>query len=244
MRLRPAVFPTFYTHLASARSRSSCPELPGAATARQDTELHLRPREVASLQALREVNLFMAERHKRIVSYNGAGPATRVAAGTETACMLQMFLMHFGVIGLRWSECVLAAACRSNLWTSVRPSIHGHISSGPESVESRCTVRQHGAVAVSLPIFRLLAAAPMLLCFVAAQVAAEATGGFSLDSCQLAKESVGLRRKCGRVPDPDAALGRPLGGPHWSCARCQHCRQENRGEVDCFGQPDHDHVSA
>lgn len=32
----------------------------------------------------------MAERHKRIVSYNGAGPATRVAAGTETACMLQM----------------------------------------------------------------------------------------------------------------------------------------------------------
>ena len=38
VRLRPAVFPTFYTHLASARSRSSCPELPGAATARQDTE--------------------------------------------------------------------------------------------------------------------------------------------------------------------------------------------------------------
>ena len=58
-------------------------------------------------------------------------------------------LMHFGVIGLRWYECVLAAACRSNLWTSVRPSIHGHISFGPESVESSCTVWQHGAVAVS-----------------------------------------------------------------------------------------------
>ena len=91
----------------------------------------------------------MAERHKRIVSYNGTGPATRVAAGTVTACMLQMFPTHFGVIGLRWSECVLAAACRSNLWTSIRPPIHGHISSGPESLESSCTVWQHGAVAVS-----------------------------------------------------------------------------------------------
>ena len=67
-----------------------------------DFDISARPREVASLQALRERKLFMAERHKRIVSYNGMGTATRVSTDTRTVCMQQMVPTQFGPMRLHW----------------------------------------------------------------------------------------------------------------------------------------------
>ena len=169
-------------------------------------------------------------------------PGLLQAQGPHVCCKCSPRI--FGVMGLRWSECVPAAACRSYVWTSVRPSIHGHISSGPESLESSCTVWQHGAMAVSHSYIPSVRSCTHIALLCGSPGDCRGYRLFFPGSWQLAETPVGLQRKRGRSPDPHAALGRSLGGPHWSCARCQHCRQENCGEIDCPGQPDHDHVSA